>query len=182
MKSLKLALASLVLVCGQALAVPYLWTDTVNPEDRLITPTSPFEFNFDITDGLNAFRPGVDSINEYFVSINLYDDGDRYSAEFALVNLPGIVGDRGFFDLTHTESGGFSILGWYELNTYGILSVVIQSLGGDFYFGDGTLYAAGDIIPTVTQPPSAEVPEPGGMLLLGAALTAAAFATRRRKL
>ena len=183
MKSLKVLLASLALICSQAFAAPYTWTDTVDPGDRLITPLSPFIFNFNITDGIDGFRPGLDSISEYFVTIDLYDDGsDPFWArtEFAIVNLPGTTGDSGFFELSGEEGGGYSILGWFELNYLGILTVAIQSLYGDFYFGSGTLTAEGDVVPPT--PGGNEVPEPGSMLLLGAALTAAALANRRRKL
>jgi hypothetical protein len=180
MKAFKLLVAGLALVCGQAFAAPYTWTDTVDPVDRLITPLTPYIFNFNITDGLNGYRPGLDSITEYTVTIDLYDDSsDPFwaRAEFAIVNLPGIGGDSGFFDLSGEEFGGNSLLGWFELDTFGYLTVAIQSLTGDFYFGSGTLNAEGDVAPDSGN----EVPEPGSMLLLGAALTAAALATRRRK-
>lgn len=186
MKSLKILLAGLTLLCAQAFAAPYTWTDTVDPADRLITPFSPYVFNFNINDGLNGFRPGLDSISEYFVTIDLYDDGSDpfYArAEFAIVNLPGVTGDSGFFELSGGEeldNGGYSILGWFELNYLGILTVAIQSLYGDFYFGSASLTAQGDVAPPI--PGGNEIPEPGSMLLLGAALTAAALANRRRKL
>lgn len=186
MKSIKLILVALTLVCGQALAVPHTWTDTVDPIDRLITTSSPYGFNFNITDGADGYRPNLDSIYEYTVSIDLYDDDDsaaprRERAEFAVVDMPGLLGDKGYFDLGGDEEGGISLLGWYELDRFGILSVLIYSLGGDFYFGSATLNADGNAAPRPNPDNGNQVPEPGSMLLLGAALTAAALATRRRK-
>ena len=106
----------------------------------------------------------------------------RSASSMPSVLLPEAVGPRiarigGDEEL---DNGGYSILGWFELNYLGILTVSIQSLYGDFYFGSGTLTAQGDVVPPL--PGGNEVPEPGSMLLLGAALTAAALANRRRKL
>lgn len=180
MKSLKLFAASLALVCGSAFAYPTTWTDTVDPVNTLVTVTHPYVFNFDITDGPNGFRPLIDTVNNYSVSINLYDDQDPWYAplEIALVNMPGGIGNQVFFNLSGEEYGGVSVIGWLELNLSGLLTVNIQSLAGDFYFGDATLNASGNAVPLQS---SSDVPEPGSLLLLGAAFAAVTLATRRRK-
>lgn len=166
---LKALFAGLLLVCGQAFATTYTWTDTVNPTpDKLITPVTPYSFTFDIRD--DGFRPFTDTVTDYSVRFNLYDDQDffLFPLEIALINLPGIVGSNFYIDLSGTEYGGESIFGFLQLNLFGELSVSVQSTFGDFYFGDASLTANG-------------VPEPGSLVLLGAALAGITLVSRRKQ-
>lgn len=183
MKALKLLAAGLFFLCAQAMAVPYTWTDTYDPSPDIQVPPS-HSFTFDITDGPNGFRPGQDYIGNYGVDVNLYSSpseqiricfGSLCTPVFdkpviALVNLPGIMGDRVFFDLSGQESGGWSVAGWLQLNLAGTLDMTISSLLGSFYFGDATLTAEGE----------RAVSEPGTLLLLGISLLAVVGAGRRR--
>ena len=180
MKSLKVLLASLTLFCSQAFAIPTTWTDTYDPSPDIMIPPS-LTFTLDITEGPNGFRPGIDSISLFWLEVYLRDDGDA-GRETALIDLPGVLGDRTptssiLFNIFLPSISG-SIAGWIDLALSGELSVTISSVTGDFFFNSATLYAVGN----QAEPDNNQVPEPGNMLLLGAALTAAALANRRRKL
>lgn len=173
---LKMLFASLALFCGQALAIPYVWTDSYDPADIKIPPT--LTFSMDITDGVNGYNAATDSLYAYVLSVSLRDDSDFFLGETAYINLPGILGDdvvSSFFTL-FLPTLGASLEGLLQLNATGLLTVSISAMSGDFFFDSATLTAWGN------QVSAAEVPEPGSMLLLGAALTAAALASRRRKL
>jgi hypothetical protein len=190
MKTFKLLFASLTLVCGQAFAAPVTFTDTVTyaPPILVNAGNSPYVFNFNIND--DGFNAVTDTITNYSIAFNLYDDPSdpnnqstflgtlKYSQETARIGQPGF-GDWIFTNLNGTETVGSSWLGLIELNAIGLLTVSISSIPvqffpfpitGDFYLGGGTLVAEAE-----------RVPEPGSLLLLGAALSAATFAARRRK-
>jgi len=99
-------------------------------------------------------------VSSYSLAVNLYDDGGRNDgAEIALIDMPGLLGDRAFFDLSGTESGGWSVQGFAQLQSSGKITVTIDSLLGDFYLGDSTLTVNGNSPYTVRQ--KVAVPEPG---------------------
>lgn len=169
----KMLVASLALICGQAFAAPYTWTDSYDPADIKIPPT--LTFNMDITDGVNGYNAVTDNLYAYALSVWLRDDGDFFQGETAYINLPGILGDdivSSIFTI-FLPTLGTSLDGLLQLDASGLLTVSISAVSGDFFFDRALLTAWGN---------QGEVPEPGSMLLLGAALTAAAVATRRRKL
>jgi hypothetical protein len=177
MKLHKLLIATLAFVCGQALAVPTTWTDSYDPTDIKIPPT--LTFNMDITDGIDGYNAATDAIFGFVLSVSLRDDGDFFSGETAYINLPGILGDdvvSSFFTV-FLPTLGTSLDGLLQLNASGLLTVSVSALSGDFFFDSATLTAWGNHV----VPAQGEVPEPGSLLLLGAALSAATFAARRRK-
>src|SRR5215217_7824203 len=92
-----------VLLAGSfaANAVPTVWVDYIdfNP-DRLITGGHHFDYTHNIND--NGYTPFVDVVLGYELSVNLYDDGDR-ALEVALIDVPGLIGDRAFFNLSGGE-------------------------------------------------------------------------------
>lgn len=153
-----------------AQAIPTVWTDTLdfNP-NILITPSDNYEYTHDITD--DGFDIATDTIINYSVLINLFDDSREDGAEVAYVNLPGLLGDRLFFSLSGLEFGGWSLAGHTSLQDSGLLDVTIDSWWGDFYLGDSTLIACGDDV--------VSVPEPGTLSLFGLGLLGLALAVRR---
>ncbi len=162
-------LAAITCTGAAANATPVTWVDSIdfNP-DRFITSGSSVSYTHDITD--NGFTPLVDSIFDYSLSVDLFDDVDR-SLEVALVDVAGLVGDRVFFELSGNEFGGWSLAGYTQLALTGLYDVTVSSISGDFFLGGSTLVVRGD--------QRQSVPEPGtvGLLVLG--LLAAVWASRK---
>jgi hypothetical protein len=157
-------------LASTANAVPMQWTDTVdfNP-DRLITALDTVVY----THSVEGFNPGVDTVDNYSLTFNLYDDKDSsiFEPEAALFSQPGALLDSLWFNLSGTESGGWTIAGKWQLENSGSLTVAITSLLGDFYLGGSTLTVNGE---------KNSVPEPGTLALFGAALVGFGLMRRRR--
>lgn len=147
------------------------WTQEIDFDPDVGIPPD-FSYSHDLT--LDGFRPLEDFLLGYDLTIELIDDPEdpRYgSREAARVDLPGILGDRLFFDVTGTEYGGWSLAGVLELNLNGTLSVTVSSLYGDFLLASSTLTGYGL---------SRRVPEPGTLALFALGLLGVAFVHRRR--
>jgi hypothetical protein len=158
--------------------IPATWTDNLNVGSGVyIASGQSHTYTHNVND--NGFRPLTDWITGFHLSINLADDAsDRFWApELAYVDLPGGLGDGfvGNFGLSGEEFGGWSVLGLFELNTLGTLTVTISSIIGDFNLVGSRLTATG-------LSEVASVPEPGALGLLGIGLMGIAFSMRRRKL
>lgn len=150
-----------------ASAMPITWTDTIdfNP-DRYIASNSWASYTHDIRD--NGYTPLVDSILGYSLYVNLYDNADQ-ALDVALIDVPGVLGDKVFFDLSGEEYGGWSLAGHAELAITGLYDVTVSSKQGDFYLGSSVLTVRGEKAHTV--------PEPDSLALLAAVLLAAGAAS-----
>ena len=157
-------------LAGVANATPVTWTDFHDFDpDRYVTILSPVPYVHDITGA--GFNPGVDQIDSYSLTFNLYDDNDRAS-EVAIFSQPGDLLSAQFFDLSGSEStNNWTLSGVWQLETTGRLLVAISSgsLFGDFYLGSSTLTVKGH-----------SVPEPGTLALFGAALLGFGLIRRKR--
>ena len=159
--------------------IPATWADDLTVGSGVyIGSGDSYTYTHNVND--NGFRPLTDWITGFHLSLNLADDAnDRFwDPELAYVNLPGPLSDRlvGNFGLSGEEFGGWSVLGLFELNTLGTLTVTISSIVGDFNLVGSRLTATG-----LANVP-ASVPEPGALGLLGIGLMGIALSMRRRKL
>ena len=169
------AVAALVGLAGSANAafVPATWTDSVGGSVK-INQGGSYAYEHDLTN--EGFRPLTDLITDFSLSVNLFDDNDK-TGEWATVQVADVLGLGNTYSFNFTSNNfnhGTTLLGLIELNALGSLSVTINSLYGDFYFGGSKLVAAG-------LQESRQVPEPETLAMFGIGLVGVAAAARRRK-
>jgi hypothetical protein len=105
MKKLPATAALLALGMSSAYAGPMVWTDTVTftPAEHV----SMFE-SVVYEHTLDDFNVGFDTINDYSISFNIFDDRDSHS-EWVLISQTGSLFDRVFFNVSGAEFGGWNI-------------------------------------------------------------------------
>lgn len=176
MDTLKKLLA-IGLLCGlgqTASALPTTWVDPIdfNP-DVYLDNLKSFSYQHDITD--SGFNAGTDDVYSYSLALNLFDDASGDWLEVAYIDLPGLFGDRIFFDLSGLEYGGTSVEGYAQLESTGKLNVTVASLG-DFFIGSSLLTVQGN---SGGDSARVAVPEPGTLALMGLGLLGVAFSRKK---
>lgn len=169
-----ITLASALLAAGTASAIPV--TDFVNPSpDLTITTGTPYVFTHDLTDGLDAFVVGFDTITSAILSIHLIDFLNKGKEEFAFTIGSGsatqtVTGK----DINNGSQGVWFeiplVAALHDLITDGKLNVTLTAKSGSFEFADSSLTA--EVTRGVAVQPTNPtlIPEPGSLLLLGAGL------------
>lgn len=165
---------------GTSLAVPISWNDEAGDPRTRIAVGQSYQYQHNITDGPNGFRPGLDSIGSASLSIWLRDDS--FFGDIPLLGdgeeAVGFRFDNGSWSSSRSVDSTFWSLDQFDftvssLLSDGLLNVIIRANRGDFLFGGSLLTVNGE---------RTSVPEPGTLGLLGLGLLAAGFAKRRPQL
>jgi len=165
------------MLAGAAWAVPWTWTDIVDPApDILINNANPYLYTHDIRG--DGFDPGSDFVRDFSLYINLYDDSQIDGAERVRVTLDGWW-FAGTYNAANDINLGYGLFGSLFLLEDGLLRVRLTATRGDFMFADSTLTANGNETAPVSE--AAPVPEPATLLLLGSGLLALAGFHRKSR-
>ncbi len=141
-------LAFLVLMSAwfaHATPIAMAWSDSwgSDTDDVYLSKngTAVQTITFDIT--TDGFNPNQDFVWNYVIDFGFYDDGDKRK-EKVKINQQGPGGVNKFSSHSLGNlSVGSSLFGWYNINTDGLLKVLVEAKKGDFWFADATLHAKG---------------------------------------
>ena len=175
MKTIAVGLVGLGMSAAASAAPVETWTDVFDPVDVYFSPAGKggvqtYTYVHDITD--DGFVVGADTVGSFVLTIELYDDAiinGSDGAERVMIDLPGTAADINNIEIDYFDVvTGFSVEGIAQLNSSGLLEVILNQKTNDFYFGSSTLVATA-------------VPEPATALLLGAGAGLLGFAARKKR-
>lgn len=139
-----------------------LIVDTVQ-QNQYVGWWQSLHYSHDLNDGLNqtgSFTLGT-AIGGT-LSIEVSDDGGIFDSwETVLFTVQNFDFDTGGVTFGSTFSNSLEIQAIAAINATGILDITVTSLWGDFYLGQSVLS-----LNTATAP-SATIPEPASLVLLG---------------
>lgn len=171
--------AALLLGSYAANAVPWYWDDW-HADLVVVSEGNAVQYNHDITDGPNGFRPGQDSVNYARLSILLSDDAIGGDLPWYLLGdgqeTAGFRFDGGAWEVVYNPQVNYLTVFDFVVTSLlqdGYLHVKIKANRGDFLFGISHLEAWGDR--------DTRVPEPAMLSMLGFGLLGLGFFARRRR-
>lgn len=169
--------AALLLGSYAANAVPWYWDDWHSDFVKVDT-NNPYEYNHNIKDGVNGFRPGVDHVNYGLLSILVSDDAIGGDLPAWLLGdgqeTAGFRFDGGSWQVVYNPNVDYLTVFDFVVTSLlqdGYLHVKIKANRGDFLFGISHLEAWGD----------RAVPEPAMLSMFGFGLLGLGFFARRRR-
>jgi PEP-CTERM motif len=179
--NIKKILAGLSLTVASAVASAAPWTQTIdfNP-DIYIGPAHTWTHDLTTV----GFNPGSDLITNFTLTVNILDDkSDKglATAEWAFVDLPGIVADAVWTSPIGSNSTGTSLLGAFSLNANGLLSVTVSATNAFLVFPSDFMLASSTLTANGYDAPSSNVPEPGALALVGLGLVGVALRRRQQR-
>jgi PEP-CTERM motif len=171
--------AALLLGSYAANAVPWYWGDW-HADFVTVSDGHPYEYDHNITDGVNGFRPGVDSVSYGRLSILVSDDAPGGDLPWFLLGdgqeTAGFRFDGGAWQVVYNPNVDYFTVFDFVVTSLlqdGVLHVNIKANRGDFLFGISHLEAWGDR--------DTRVPEPAMLSMLGFGLLGLGFFARRRR-
>lgn len=169
--------AALLLGSYAANAVPWYWDDWHSDLVK-VSDGHPYEYNHNITDGVNGFRPGTDHVNYGLLSILVSDDAIGGDLPAWLLGdgqeTAGFRFDGGSWQVVYNPEVNYLTVFDFVVTSLlqdGYLHVKIRANRGDFLFGISHLEAWGD----------RAVPEPAMLSMFGLGLLGLGFFARRRR-
>ena len=193
MKKLLMLLCAVMLVFGMvggASALPITFTDTTTFTELGTNPTEDYDdHNWGDVNRLDgfldyvawthhfSFDPPADEVLSGMLTLHLRDDRGWTGAEDFWFEFGGGIGEDLTWDFGEVDTGSYA----YDITTSsledGSYSVIVGSLGGDFYIDQSDLEIT---YSPATATATAPVPEPATILLMGFGLLGLVGYSRKR--
>ncbi|MEM7077619.1 MAG: PEP-CTERM sorting domain-containing protein [Pseudomonadota bacterium] len=117
------------------------WHDQYHTKQLLNKKNSEAHWTFNIK--RDGFRPGMDYVVYYGITLYVEDDEKKDKREIAIFDQPGKAGDVKFKVDMGPAFAGMSLRGFYKINSKGKLRVSLYRKKGDFWFNGASLWAKG---------------------------------------